>query len=441
MALFAASQPRGVRAFLRLAVPVGWYGLIGCLTLGCNRAAPPEPEKVPPATVKWESALQGALEEWTELVGTTMPLPDRSARVSAPIEGRVISVFGDANGSNPVAEGQQVAKDTVLVRLDPTVVQANLAKAEAGQEVLKEEEKQARYAVDIAAARVEELRKLSAGDGGNLNSRIQLVPPLDRLKAESDLKDAQSKLQAAKGKLIAGAREADSLRAQLKLYTLTAPIAGRLGRVQVVPGQTLSLGATVAEIVDLDDQIDVLCYVPSRMLHRLKVGMPALSGPVEKDPAAAEPEAEGQIQYIAEQAEPETGNFAVKVRFSNKDVHLRANRVLRVRALTYPTKECLSLPVAAVSEDEEIPTVVVVEDIKTEKNADGKEDTVGTARRLQVTLGVRDRTLHQVEILRLEDPEKDPKKKWQGDMRQAKFVVEGMQGLQTGDRVKLEAGD
>src|SRR5262249_24509186 len=150
-----------------------------------------------------------------------------------------------------------------------------------------------------------------------------------------------------------------------------------------------------------DDQIDVLCFVPPSMLRRLQMGQLARSGAVEKDPnAPAEPEAEGQIAFIAEQAEPETGNFAVKVRFSNKAAHLRANHVLRIRVLTKPTKECLSLPEAAVMEDEEPPTVVIVENVKTEKNADGKEEITGVARRLQVELGLRDRTLHQVEIVR-----------------------------------------
>ena len=51
-------------------------------------------------------------------------------------------------------------------------------------------------------------------------------------------------------------------------------------------------------------------------------------GGVEKDPAA-EPGAdpEGKVEYIADQAEAETGCFAVKVRFPNKDLKLRANAV------------------------------------------------------------------------------------------------------------------
>jgi hypothetical protein len=144
------------------------------------------------------------------------------------------------------------------------------------------------------------------------------------------------------------------------------------------------------------------------------------------------------VEYIAEQAEPETGNFAVKVRFNNSEAKLRANRVLRIRVLTIDAKDCLSVKEAAVQEDEERPTVVIVVDVKTVKNAEGKDETVGVARRLEAELGVRDRTLHQVEIVSLTDPEKDPAKKWKGEVKDALFVVEGGQGLQTGDAVKLE---
>jgi hypothetical protein len=76
----------------------------------------------------------------------------------------------------------------------------------------------------------------------------------------------------------------------------------------------------------------------------------------------------------------------------------------------------------------------VVEDVATKKNPDGKDEQVGKARRLQVQIGRRDRNLHQVEILGLEDTEK----KWHGDLEHLLIVIEKGQGLQTGDVVKLD---
>ena len=422
----AARRPRDARV---------WWWLVLAAAAGCGKAAAPAEEKAPPAAVKWEGPVQGALEDWTELFGTTVPVPDRVARVTAPVEGRVQAVLTDAGGK-PVAEGQRVERGTVLVQLDPTVVQASLAKAEAAQEVLKEEQRQAQYAVELAAAEVERLRQLQQADDKGPGGR-SLVSPADRFKADVALKDAQSKLQAAGNRLAAGVKDQEALRAQLKLHTLAAPIAGRVGRLQVVRGQTLAVGTPVADIVDLDEQIDVLCFVPPALVGKLKPGQPARTGGFDSPPGTVE--AEGEVVFIADQAEPETGNFAVKVRFANADAHLRANRVTRIRVLTAPGKECLNIKEAAVQEDDEQPTVVIVTDVKTGTNADGKEETTGIARRMRVVLGVRDRTLHQVEIIRLEDPEKDPARKWAGEVKDALFVVEGGQGLQTGDAVKLEA--
>jgi RND family efflux transporter MFP subunit len=292
--------------------------------------------------------------------------------------------------------------------------------------------------VDLAAAEVDRLRQLQQTDTPGPGGR-PLVSAADRFKADVALKDAQSKLQAAGNRLAAGTKEQDALRAQLKLHTLTAPIGGRVGRIQVVRGQTLAVGTPVADIVDLDEQIDVLCFVPPALVGKLKVGQPARSGGFDAPPGTVE--AEGEVVFIADQAEPETGNFAVKVRLANADAHLRANRVLRIRVLTAPGKECLNIKESAVQEDDETPTVVIVTDVKVGKNADGKDETTGIARRMKVVLGMRDRTLHQVEILRLEDPEKDPAKRWTGEVKDALFVVEGGQGLQTGDAVKLEADE
>src|SRR6478609_5619646 len=96
------------------------------MTPACNRRKPSEGSP-PPAAVKWKKIADTVVEEGTELVGTTVPLPDHFARVTAPIEGRVVAILTEANGS-PVIEGQRVDKGAVLVKLDDTVVRANLAK-------------------------------------------------------------------------------------------------------------------------------------------------------------------------------------------------------------------------------------------------------------------------------------------------------------------------
>src|SRR5205814_2310770 len=79
----------------------------------------------------------------------------------------------------------------------------------------------------------------------------------------------------------------------------------------------------------------------------------------------------------------ETGNFVVKVRFPNQDAKLRANTVVRVQVMTQPEKKRLTIPVAALYEDQEPPMVIVAEDVTAKKNAEGKEEKFAKAKKLR----------------------------------------------------------
>jgi RND family efflux transporter MFP subunit len=409
--------------------------VLACMLGGCKRAAPAAEEKAPPAPVKWEGVRQISLEEWTELVGSTEPLPDHAARVTAPVEGLVVSVLQGAAGK-PVVEGQPVQAGDVLVRLDDTVLRNQRDKAVSAKNILVAEKEASRIAVKQAEV---ELRSLNELKRQGQTSGQMLVTPIQLEKAALALDAARARERADDRKLDAADEEIAALDRQLKLYTLTAPRKGRLGRLQVVVGETLHVGAPVAEVVDIDENIDVVCFVPAADVRRLQVGQPAHVGKAEKDPAAAGgADPEGKIEYIADQAEPETGLFAVKARFPNRELKLRANSVVRIRVLTRPSKACWAVKEQALMEDEALPSLVVVEDVHEQKNADGKDEQVGTARRLLVKAGVRDRVLGYVEILALEVERGKP---WKGDLENALVVFEKGQGVQTGDAVRLEVED
>lgn len=403
------------------------------LNFGCKRPNQPAAEKVPPAPIKWEEARQLFLEEWTELVGTTQPLPNHAARVTSPVGGRVVSVLPYRAGK-PLEEGQWVEEGDVLVQLDATAVLANLAKAEAAKKVLQAEREVADITLKQAALDLKSLEELKRGQTG----QTLLVSPVMLEKANLAQESARASVRAIDRKLEAADKEEAALKLEIKLYTLTAPGKGRLGRLQVVIGQTLSAGSVVAEILAIENEIDVLCFVSAGDARKLRVGQPAHIGGLEKDPATlAGPDPEGKVVYIADQAEMETGSFAVKVRFPNSELKFRSSSVTRVRILTKPGKACWAVPESALMEDQDPPGIVVIEDVVVTKNADGKEEQTGKARRLQAVIGVRDRFLHQVEILRLEDREK----KWHGDLEHARIVLAKGQGLQTGDVVKFEEED
>jgi membrane fusion protein, multidrug efflux system len=409
---------------------IGGFLLAG-VSAGCGRATKPE-EKPPPAPVKWMEARQLFVEEWTDMVGTTQPPPDRAAHVSAAIEGHVVSLLQDADGKSLV-EGQRVKKGEVLVRLDDGVARANRDKVAADIEELKQQVKQAEQTVkldEIEVGRLEKAMKVTVG--GSIS-----IPVTDLEKAKVVLEESRSKVKSAELKLLAGQKQLIAIDEQLKLYTITAPIAGRLGRMLVARGQTLAIGAAVTEILDIDEQIDLLCFVPPVVVRKLKLGQAVRVGSVDDPESRKSTGPEGRIYFINDQAEVDTGNFAVKVRFPNAQLGLRGNVTLKVRVLTMPGRAALTLPESALMEDQDPPAVIVVNNYKV-KEEEGKPPVeTGTARKLVAKIGLRDRVNKVVEILSVNDPEE--KDRWQGSLDTAKFVFQRGQGLRNGDEIRLEA--
>jgi RND family efflux transporter MFP subunit len=410
------------------------------LTSGCRRAGeePPE-EKIAP--VQAQQPREVSVEAWTEVVGTTQALPGNAARISAPVEGRVLWVLGDGHGP-AVIEGQHVNAGQVIAQLDDRILRANRAKTAATQRELEQERRQAELAVRSAEIEVNRLEELARDSG----TTLPLTSRVAREQAHIALEAAKSKQQGIAEKIATGLEDLKALDEQLQFYTLSAPIAGLLGTAQVVPGQTLPVGTPVAEVVNLD-VVDVLCYVPPVVARKLVLAQRNLSKEEVKKGLlarlAVDKESDrkdlagmqGRVVFMAVQAQPDTGNFAVKVRFSNPELALRANTVQRVEVLTQPAVVAQVIPEAALMEDQNPPGVVIIEGMETKKNPEtGKDEQKGKARRMQAIIGVRDRRLGVVQILRLEDPEKKVSISLQDEPW---FITKGKNGLETGDLIKI----
>jgi predicted NACHT family NTPase len=169
------------------------------------------------------------------------------------------------------------------------------------------------------------------------------------------------------------------------------------------------------------DEIVVLCYAPPSIVSRLALGQAARLD--SRQPPT------GEITFIAVQAEPDTGNFAVKVRFQNSDAKLRANSIQRLQVLTQPEKLRLTIPDAALMEDQYPPIVIAATKIKNSWTHDGKPRKVAKALKLRPVLGIRDREQHIVEILRLYD---DITGKTVS-VRDVRFITAGGHGLHGDD--------
>jgi hypothetical protein len=164
-------------------------------------------------------------------------------------------------------------------------------------------------------------------------------------------------------------------------------------------------------------------------MARLKLDQPARLTRYDSTALDEASSPKGKVAFLAVQGQAETGNFAVKVRFSNRDLGLRANAVARLQVLTQSKTDALAIPAAALMADQDPPMVVVV---TSEKNKEGK--VISKATKLQALVGVRDRQRNLVELRGLKDPEHNKDVPYQESML---FVVEGGHGLESGDPVEL----
>jgi RND family efflux transporter MFP subunit len=263
-------------------------------------------------------------------------------------------------------------------------------------------------------------------------SSVPLVSKIELEKTRLILLDSESKQKAAQAKEKALREDLKALEATLAYHELRSPISGYLGTLQIVPGQTLSAGTTIAEVVNLD-AIDVVAFASPHITAKLRPGQSAKL--LAKDQSEADKETPaGTITYIGVQAQSETGNFLIKARFANKDLRFRANQVVRLDVETQKEKKRHVIKESALMEDNDPPFVVIAQDVEMKKNKDGHEEKVGKARRVHAYLGVRDREHRTVEILRLEDPEKKEAIPVAGVL----FILDGGHGLHDGDLVKIE---
>jgi RND family efflux transporter MFP subunit len=381
---------------------------------GCRRAAPPD-ENAPQAPVKAAEAESVELAEWIDLIGSTQPLPDQTARITAIVPGRVVGVLQGEKGK-ALVEGQHVGRDDVIVQLDDRIARAQL-------EEIEELKNQAELAQKLAKLDLDRLEKLYPV---NTDPRsIPLVSKIEIEQATLKLKDAESKQRGAQARK-------KSLAVELEHYKLCSPISGTLGTLQIAPGQTLSAGTTVAEVVNLD-VIDVVAFASPHLAAKLDLGQNAkLRGRNQSE--SDQDSFEGTITYIAKQAQSETGNFLVKARFTNKNQRHRANQVVRLDVEIQKKKSRLVIAESVLMEDHDPPYVVIAQEVETKKNNDGGEEKLGKARKVFAYLGVRDRERGTVEILRLEDPQT----KEAIPVGKTLFILEGGLGLHDGDQMRIE---
>jgi membrane fusion protein (multidrug efflux system) len=250
---------------------------------------------MPPTPVATFVAAEQEWEDTLVAVGSLQAV--QGVTLSAELGGTVVEIA--------VENGAAVKKDDILVRLDTSVEQAQLAATEA-------------------------------------NLRLAQLQ-LDRTKTLLEQKTlSQSEFDSADAAAKAAEAEVANIRAQLAKKTLRAPFAGRVGIRMVNLGETVAPGTQVIPLQALDP-IFIDFNLPQQRLANLAAGQTLRV----KIDGIAEPFA-GKVTAINPEVDPVTRNVRVQGTLANPAERLRPGMFAEVAVVQPTVRKIVAVPATAI---------------------------------------------------------------------------------------------
>ena len=317
------------------AVPAAIFGLHGgTARADATAAAPP-----PAAPVSVATVVQSQVAAWDEFSGRLEAVEHVEIRSRAA--GTVQSVH--------FREGALVKAGDLLVTIDPAPYAAEVERAEAQ--------------VVAAQARLthqqgEHARSLRLWDEQAI-ARRELDERTNGLhEAEANLRAAQAALQSA--------------RLNLGYTQVRAPIAGRIGKIEVTAGNLVAAGpgapvlTTLVSVSPIYASFDVDEQIITRALRDLPGGASARAHleriPVQLGTAAdADTPVAGQLQLVDNQVDAKSGTVRVRAKFDNADGSLMPGQFARLRMGQAAARPALLVNERAVGTDQNKRYVIVVD--------------------------------------------------------------------------------
>jgi multidrug efflux system membrane fusion protein len=319
-------------------------------------AAPPAPQ-VSVATVN-----ETDVTAWDEFSGRLEAV--ERVEVRSRVAGAVQAVH--------FREGALVRQGDLLITIDPAPYQAEVERAEAQVGAA-----QARLAqAQSEHARAQRLWEESAIAQRELEEKVNAAR-----EAGANLRAAQAQLQGA--------------RLSLGYTQVRAPVAGRIGKVEVTAGNLVAAGpgapvlTTLVSVSPIYASFDADEQVIARALDGLAGGASARQLieriPVEMGTGtSSDTPYHGRLQLIDNQVDAKSGTIRVRAAFENKDGALTPGQFARVRMGQAHTTRAVLVTERAVGTDQEKKFVLVVGE---GNKAEYREVTLGaSANGLRVVL-------------------------------------------------------
>jgi membrane fusion protein, multidrug efflux system len=302
--------------------------LLALVLAACSPDAAPPPPPPPPVTLA--AAVTRSVPVLATAVGTVEAI--NSVAVKSLVDGQLERAF--------VRDGDDVAAGQALFRIDPRPSAAALREAEA---TLAKD----RAALAQARSQVQRYAPVAAKHYISADQMEQYRTNLDA--AAANVKVSEANVAAAK--LAVG-------------YTdIRAPIAGRIGRLLVQPGNLVKANDTSALVViNQIEPVYVSFALPGALLGRVLAGQReaplAASAAVE---GIAQP-LQGTVAFVDNAVDTTTGTIRVRAQFANADHLLWPGQIVSVTLVLGTDAHAVVVPDRAVQNGPDGRYVFVVKD-------------------------------------------------------------------------------
>ena len=303
-----------------------------------NAESPPAAAAPPATPVSVATVAASDITAWDEFSGRLEAV--ERVDVRSRVAGAVQAVH--------FREGALVKKGELLLTIDPAPyaaevdrAEAQVASAQARLSFSRSEQERARRLWDEQAIAQRELdERVNAGR-----------------EAEANLRAAQASLQSA--------------RLNLGYTQVRAPVAGRVGRIEVTVGNLVAAGpgapvlTTLVSVSPIYASFDADEQIVGKALKDLPGGVAARSAlaqiPVQMGTAASVGTPfEGRLQLIDNQVDARSGTVRVRASFENADGSLIPGQFARIRMGQARTSRVMLVSERAIGTDQSKKFVMVV---------------------------------------------------------------------------------
>ncbi|MGC1305695.1 MAG: efflux RND transporter periplasmic adaptor subunit [Phormidesmis sp.] len=306
----------------------------------------------PAVPVEVERLQEDSLEDSSEYVGTL----DSQAGVSLQPEadGRVTQIF--------VSSGDSVAAGDPIMQLSPqrsqadynaalaSVSAARSARDTARAQLRAAQEQQAQQRADLELQQSDYARTATLVEKGALPQEQLDQVVRDRTVAQASLNSARQEISAleasleqAEATLVQANANADATQQDLLDKTVTAPVAGIVGDIEIDLGDYVTAGDQLVTITQ-NQNLDLEIAVPIDESDRLRTGLPVELMLFGSDEVIAT----GTLNFVSPTTDASTQTILAKARFSTPGRPLQDDQRLEVRVI-WDKRPGILIPTTAIS--------------------------------------------------------------------------------------------